>query len=121
MKKFILAFMIAFAAAYGLPARAAGFMAAFEEIPLMEGMLEDEPFSFDTEEARIIEQYVSSSEVSKDDFDRFYTQTLKSLGWSLAKKDSESLAFKRENESLFLTFESESPLVVLFSLRPSEK
>jgi hypothetical protein len=119
MKKILLAVILSLAAAFG--ARAEGFMAAFEEIPLMDDMIEDEPFSFDTEEARIIEQYVSSSTVSKEDFAKFYTQTLKSLGWNLSKKDPEFLMFKREDESLSLIFESESPLVVLFSLQPSEK
>ncbi|MDR1477129.1 MAG: hypothetical protein LBI17_03305 [Rickettsiales bacterium] len=119
MKKTFLALLAVFAFALG--ARADGFMATFEEIPLMDGMIEDEPFSFDTEEARIIEQYVSSSTVSREDFAKFYTQTLKSLGWNLEKKDPEFLTFRREDESLSLIFESESPLVVLFSLRPSEK
>jgi hypothetical protein len=120
MKKIFLALL----AVFGLAAYAhatGGFMAAFEEIPLMEGMIEEEPFSFDTEEARIIEQYASSSTVSKDEFAKFYTQTLKSLGWNMSKKDSEFMTFRREDETLSLIFESESPLVVIFSLRPSEK
>ena len=105
--------------AFTTSTRASGFMAAFEEIPLMQGMLEEQPFSFDTEEARIIEQYVSSSEVSKDEFAQFYSETLRSLGWNLATRNADAIVFRRENETLSLMFESESPLVVLFSLKPT--
>lgn len=118
-KIFLAAFLLIGVSSAALAGNA--FMAAFEEIPLMEGMIEEEPFSFDTEEARIIEQYASSSTVSRDQFVKFYTQTLNSLGWNISKKDPEFLTFRREDETLSLIFESESPLIVIFSLRPAEK
>lgn len=102
-------------------AYAEGFMSAFEEIPLQDGLNEEEPFSYDTEEIRIIEQYVSSSDLSKDDFLKFYETTLKSLGWNEVSNTKKVITFKREDESLSLTFESETPLVVLFSLKPFGK
>ena len=100
---------------------AEGFMAAFEEIPLQDGLIEEEPFSYDTEELRIIEQYVSSSNLTKSDFLKFYTETLKSLGWEKINEKANSITFKREDESLTLIIEAENPLVVLFSLKPYSK
>ena len=100
---------------------AEGFMSAFEEIPLQNGLTEEEPFSYDTEEIRIIEQYVSSSDLSKSDFLKFYKATLKSLGWDEISNNEKNITFKREDEALTLTIESENPLVVLFSLKPYGK
>lgn len=100
---------------------AEGFMAAFEEIPLQDGLIEEEPFSYDTEELRIIEQYVSSSEITKTEFLKFYLASLKSLGWEKINEKANAVSFKREDESLTLTIEAENPLVVLFSLKPYGK
>lgn len=97
------------------------FMSAFEEIPLQEGLFEEAPFSFDTEEIRIIEQYVTSESVLKSEFVEFYTQTLKSLGWKQISSTDSSITFKREDESLVLDIKSEDPLVVQFLLKPFGK
>ncbi|MDR2099105.1 MAG: hypothetical protein LBO78_03745 [Rickettsiales bacterium] len=119
MKK-ILAIFILFFGAYA-SAGAAEFMSAFEEIPLQDGLSEEEPFSFDTEEARIIEQYVSSPTLKKSEFVKFYAGTLPALGWKLAKQTENSLSFRREEEELVLSIESADPLVARFSLRPYGK
>ena len=119
MKKIL--FTILLCLTFSLFARAEGFMSAFEEIPLQDTLTEEEPFSYDNEEIRIIEQYVSSATLTKDKFLNFYTQTLKSLGWNKISDKTNAISFKREDESLTLTIESENPLVVLFSLKPFGK
>ena len=119
MKTFL--FVLGLLLSFSLPIRAEGFMTAFEEIPLQDGIQEEEPFSFDTEDFRIIEQYVSSSTISKDEFLKFYKETLSSLGWELKSSKNNTYSFKREDEGLTLTIESESPLVVLFILKPYGK
>jgi hypothetical protein len=119
MKK-LLAFAILILGT-SLATNAARFMSAFEEIPLQDGLLEEEPFSFDTEEVRIIEQYASSQTLSKAEFMKFYSDTLPSLGWKQARKTENSISFRREDEELAISIESADPLVVLFSLRPYGK
>ena len=96
-------------------------MSAFEEIPLQNGFEEEEALSFDTEEFRIIEQYISSTIVEKAEFLKFYKETLKSLGWELKTVKNDVYTFKREDEGLTIKIESEDPLVVLFSLKPYGK
>ena len=120
MKKFLTLILTIFTL-LSTKANATTFMSAFEEIPLQNGLSEEEPFSYDTEEIRIIEQYISSPDMSKDEFLKFYRTTLKSLGWNEISHNNKNTTFKREDESLTLTIESESPLVVLFSLKPYGK
>ncbi|MBD5398179.1 hypothetical protein HDR60_01575 [bacterium] len=120
MRKILILFLILFSMV-SLNSYAEGFMSAFEEIPLQDGLSEEEPFSYDNEDIRIIEQYVSSSNLSKDEFLKFYRETLKSLGWNEISQKGKNITFKREDEALILTIESETPLVVLFSLKPFGK
>lgn len=119
MKKLYLIIVLLFA--FSLPVRAEGFMSAFEEIPLQDGFKEEEALSFDTEEFRIIEQYITSTVVEKSEFLKFYKETLKSLGWDLKVAKNDVYTFKREDEGLTIKIESEDPLVVLFTLKPYGK
>ncbi len=119
MKKILLVLLFIFT--FSLNSYAEGFMTAFEEIPLQDGFKEEDALSFDTEDFRIIEQYITSTTVSKSDFLKFYKETLKSLGWKLTSSYPTKLYFHREDEELILNIELEDPLVVLFTLRPFEK
>ncbi len=101
-------------------AYSANFISSFEDIPLQDGFTEHEQLSFDTEDVRVIEQYISSSSVKKDEFIKFYDETLKSLGWKSTFKTANTLNFKRDDEILTITIEAEEPLLVLFSLKPTE-
>ena len=120
MIKILVSILFLFSFSYQSSAET--FMSAFEEIPLQEGVEEmDNALYFDNEDVRIIEQYISSTVVSKDDFLKFYKETLKSLGWKLTETYTDKLSFKREDEQLILNIESDEPLVVLFTLKPYEK
>ena len=119
MRKILLVLILLFS--FSTNSYAERFMTAFEEIPLQEGLEEQEPLSFDTEEFRIIEQYITSMVLSKDEFLKYYKATLKSLGWELKSLKNNVYVFKREDEGLTITIESEDPLVVLFTLKPYGK
>lgn len=106
---------------FGVTARADGFLSAFEEIPLQQGFEEEEAMTFDTEELRIVEQYITSTSVTRAEFLRFYKETLKSLGWEYKGEKWDVYTFVREDETLTLTVESDDPLVVLFTLKPLGK
>ena len=106
---------------FGTAVRADGFMSAFEEIPLQQGFEEEEAMTFDTEEIRIVEQYITSTSVTRAEFLKFYRETLKSLGWDFRGEKRDVYSFVREDESLSLTIESDDPLVVLFTLKPLGK
>ena len=103
------------------PIFASKFMESFEDVPLQEGFVEHESLNFDTEDLRVVEEYISSEIVSKIDFVKFYTDTLKSLGWKLEVLTDSLLTFNRDDETLTINIESVSPLVALFTLKPIEK
>ena len=106
---------------FGRQVWADGFLSAFEEIPLQQGFEEEEAMTFDTEEFRIVEQYITSTSVTRPEFVRFYKETLKSLGWEFKGEKWDVYTFVREDETLKLTVESDDPLVVLFTLKPLGK
>ena len=93
MKKILLTILLLLTSSFN--ANAEGFMAVFEEIPLQDTLTEEEPFSYDTEEIRIIEQYVSSPTLTRDEFLKFYTQTLNSLGWTQIKEKANAIKGKK--------------------------
>ena len=103
------------------PIFASKFMSSFEDIPLQDGFIEQESLNFDTEDIRVIEEYISSDTVSKSDFLKFYIATLKSLDWKLETQTESLLKFNRDDETLTINIESSSPLVALFTLKPIEK
>ncbi|MDR0367229.1 MAG: hypothetical protein LBH41_01490 [Rickettsiales bacterium] len=98
----------------------AEFMRAFEEIPLMDGLAEDEAVSFDTEEDRVIDQFVSG-DIERADFMKFYLPTLASLGWTQKSSGALFAQFEREDEVLSLTIVEEKPLVARFYLTPKKQ
>lgn len=115
MKKLLAIFAaLLFAAA---PARADTFMAAFEEIPLLSGLTEEPPLSFDTDAVRIIEEFVHGP-ISAAEFVRFYKATLAQLGWELKSESDSRLLFRRDDEALEIRVRSRDPFVASFTLSP---
>ena len=106
---------------FAFPVFASKFMSSFEDIPLQDGFVEHESLNFDTEDVRVIEEYISSEKISKAEFVKFYTDTLKSLGWKLETSTDTLLKFNRDDETLTINIETISPLVALFTLKPIEK
>jgi len=120
MKKFLAVLMLMFSPA----AFAAGFLSAFDDVPLMGGMTTDPPLVFDTESMRFVEQFAAArrgSSINKAVFQKFYRDSLPALGWKLVEDEGRLLVFKREGEALSIEIKSEDPFVARFSLAPSEK
>ena len=114
MKKII--FLLAMAVASS--AQATDFLSAFEDVPRMSGLVEEETMSFDTDNVRIAEQYVSSDTATAAELFGFYSGVLGELGWTAGTTTPNSNTYTREGESLNISVMSESPLVAVFSLRP---
>lgn len=107
------AFLIALAAP---AARADGFVAGMDDVPLMPGLtvLKDAGLAFDDEAGRVVESYAYGA-VTKDEVLAFYGETLPQLGWQASGRG----IYGREGEILRLEFLAGGPpLTVRFFLSP---
>jgi hypothetical protein len=97
-------------------ARAGGFVAGLEDLPLMPGLqeVEESAVSFDAPEGRIVEVYAEGAVEAKRVL-AFYDETLPQLGWAPAGGGS----FRREGEVLRIEIIGEGEgIAVRFSLAP---
>ena len=118
MRKFLAVLMIVFSSA----AMAASFLPAFDDVPLMNGLSTNPPLVFDTESMRFVEQFVAARKgvlITKSAFQKFYKDSLPSLGWRIIKDEDNMLVFRREGEALSIEIKSEDPFVARFSLAPA--
>tara|TARA_Y100000739_G_C20462683_1_gene397523 strand:- start:193 stop:612 length:420 start_codon:yes stop_codon:yes gene_type:complete len=99
------------------------FVSAIDDLPLMDGLVEDLDSStvFETSSGRIIEVFASGV-LKQDQLLAFYDKTLPQLGWLRMKPG----LFKREGETLSLEFSAKSKgqpisisvLTVRFHIKP---
>lgn len=96
----------------------AGFVSTIEDLPLMEGLIEEEGgMVFDSARGRIVEVYATGP-VSEAAVREFYDDTLPQLGW----RPLGAGAFRREDEILKVEFPggpAAAPLTVGFRLMPA--
>ncbi len=116
-----LAGSIALAAAVlvcAAPAHATGFLAAIEDVPLADGLIEQpEPLVFESDQGRVV-RTSAQGQVRTSAIADFYIASLPQLGWKRIEADS-ALSFARENERLNITMRepaSNAPVTVSFEL-----
>lgn len=99
---------------------AEGFLAGFEDIPLIDGakQIENDIFTFGNEEIRYIETRVSfSAQTTFDDVKKFYENTLTQLGWNEQRNLADTISFMRENDILEISMMANSPLKISIILK----
>jgi hypothetical protein len=111
----------AFVAVGAMPAHAADFLKAIDDVPLAKGLTETaEPVVFESDQGRVVRTNASGNADYATTRD-FYLAALPALGW---KREGDApggkLAFTREHERLTLSVEPaagiNSPLNVIFEL-----
>lgn len=105
--------------------KAAGYLDAVEDMPLMEGLHEtgEGGIVFDKPNGRIVRS-IAEGRVTVTSVRHFYTDTLPQLGWQRLKKlelIDDLLVFNRENERLEIEIVSEKKGIteVRFSIEPN--
>lgn len=105
--------------------KAAGYLDAVEDMPLMEGLHEtgEGGIVFDKPNGRIVRS-IAEGPVTTAAVRRFYADTLPQLGWQRLKKlelIDDLLIFNRENERLEIEIVSEKKGIteVRFSIEPN--
>ena len=92
------------------------FVPGFEDMPLMEGLytIPGSVLIFDTPAGRLVESRARGT-FSSSKLDKFYRQTLQSLGWKFVQSGQ----FRRENERLnILITRIGGELEIIFRLAP---
>jgi hypothetical protein len=111
----------AFVAVGTMPAHAADFLKAIDDVPLASGLVETaEPVVFESDQGRVVRTNASGSADYSTVRD-FYLASLPALGWKRdGQGESGRLTFAREHERLTLSIEPaagvNSPLNVIFEL-----
>ena len=92
----------------------ASFVEGLEDVPLPENVtqIENGSLSFDNEEIRFFESYLSAEKQKFDNIIKFYNETLPQMGWQKKKSNKQKLLFERDGESLEITKESDKPLIL---------
>lgn len=101
-------------------AESKNFIAGFEDIPLMNGFrqIENDNFSFGNEETRYIEtQIVADNKKNFTEVKKFYTESLKQLGWRESANTTSGIRFYRENDVLEINLISKFPLKIRIILK----
>ncbi len=121
MKQILIYFItVLFSITFAFETEARGFVAGFEDIPLMEGLkqTESDDIVFGNEETSYREaQLVAVRKKSFKDIQDFYLKTLPQLGWNIQSHEASSLKFSRENEILEIGKISDVPLKISISLK----
>jgi len=116
-----LAGSIAFAVAAVIcaaPAFATEFLVAIEDVPLVDGMVEQpEPLVFESDQGRVV-RTSAQGKVGTSEIAAFYIASLPQLGWRRVEA-ANTLSFERENERLNISMRepaSAAPITVSFEL-----
>ena len=122
MKRFvvILFFMLA---CFTFFTAKASFIEGLEDIPLAEGVtqIENGSLSFDNEEIRFFESYLSAEKQKFDNVIKFYKETLPQMGWQKKNENKDKILFERDGESLEITKESIKPLILRLIVKSKQQ
>lgn len=111
----ILFFLTAVLFSASASAEKAAFMAGFEDLPLMPGMIQstDDSVSFDAPSGRFVEVYVETAKADKGAVEAFYDGALPQLGWKKKNSGAKGFAFTREGETVVFTVDGKTVRVEL--------
>ena len=96
------------------------FIEGFEDIPLMQGLKQQENrnFSFGNEESGYTEAVLFAVGYKTfNQVQQFYTDILPKFGWTLRDKTDKALFFTRENDVLEISLQKAKPLQVLVNVK----
>ena len=85
-----------------------------EDIPLPQNVtqIDNGSLSFDNEEIRFFESYLSAEKQKFGNIIKFYNETLPQMGWQKKSSNTHKILFERDGESLEISKESEKPLIL---------
>jgi len=123
MKKLVLCLMpyALCLALFATRAHATDFVPGFEDIPLQVGVfaIVDDGIVYSVPDGKIIQTTVASDDVSRREFQRFYRDAMKQLGWKMTRDERKSQEFTRGEDVLTIEIIETDPLSARFELKPN--
>lgn len=94
----------------------------FEDVPMMDKtfVIEDDGFVYSQPDGKIIQATVASDDISRSQFQRFYNDALKELGWKRTRSERKLQTFVRGDDELNIEIVETEPLNARFTLTPKE-
>ena len=119
MKKLFIIFGILILCGLSNPVKAVTFIDGLEDVPVMKGLnqITGETISFGNEESRFVETHFSSTKVGCKAVQKFYTETLRQLGWEYQGSREGTLIFYRESEVFEMVCEHQKPLKIKVTVK----
>lgn len=102
------------------PAVATDFIDGFEDVPLMQGLKqqENQNFSFGNEESGYTEALLYPvKKMSFEDVGLFYIDVLPKFGWLLLSQKTDYISFIRDNDILEISRQRVHPLKISVSIK----
>jgi hypothetical protein len=108
---------VAVMACASAPAHATDFLAAIDDVPLVEGLVEKpDPVIFESDQGRVV-RTSAEGRLGANAIIAFYDASLPQLGWT--RSGGDGYAFQRENETLRIAIREPAnnrPVTVSFEL-----
>jgi len=123
MKKISTCFFIVFAFLIGVGATHVNeWLPNFEDVPMMDNTAVDAENSFilSKPDGKIVQTTITSDTVTRRQFQRFYRDALKELGWQNVNDDRHGQTFTRGTDQLKIDIVDPDPLRAQFTLTPKE-
>lgn len=120
MKKLFILSVFALSLSVATRVSAGDFLAGFEDMPLMGGLIqiERDGIAFENEDSRYLEAVLTSDRnINFSDVQKFYRKVLPQLGWTEQTGSTTFLQFTREHDTLEITQTGEVPLLISISMK----
>ncbi|MDR1697165.1 MAG: hypothetical protein LBR41_03020 [Rickettsiales bacterium] len=101
---------------------ASEWLPGFEDVPMMENtyVIQGAGFSYSQPDGKIVVEDISSDSVTRRQFQRFFSDALRELGWKLESNRRAGQKYTRDSDVLTIEILSENPLKARFSLMPAK-
>ena len=113
--KMLTIFLFLFFASFSAMAGKTAFVAGFEDLPLMPGMVQtnEDSVSFDAPSGRFVEVLLETEKADRRAVETFYEKALPPLGWEKKQTGSKTFSFMREGEMLVFTVDGNTVRIEL--------
>ena len=122
MKRLSICFLAIFALIATNAFAGSEWLPNFEDVPMMDKTytIDDAGFVYSVPDGKIVTATVASDAVTRRQFQRFYRDALKELGWKNTRDDRHGQTFIRGTDELRIEIINPDPLSAQLTLTPRD-